>query len=103
MNTTISCYDVVFFVMIFTVEQETRTGKIAYVFHESAFFLCHASRRIITTTSQLTPLRLKSPTSPLFALAFVQAYIKENINSTRHWPLRGESTGDRWIPLTRGQ
>ena len=28
---------------------------------------------------------------------------KENIKAPRHWPLRGESTGDRWIPLTKGQ
>ena len=41
MNTTTSCYDVVNFVMIFTIEQEARTGKITYVFRESAFYLCH--------------------------------------------------------------
>ena len=29
--------------------------------------------------------------------------IKENIKELRHWPLRGEFTGDRWIPLTKGQ
>ena len=29
--------------------------------------------------------------------------IKENIKVLRHWPLWGESTGDRWIPLTKGQ
>ena len=26
-----------------------------------------------------------------------------NIKTTRHWPLWGESTGDRWIPRTKGQ
>ena len=26
---------------------------------------------------------------------------KENIKAPRHWPLWGESTGDRWIPLTK--
>ena len=31
------------------------------------------------------------------------AHIKENINIPRDWPLCGESTGDRWIPLTKGQ
>ena len=29
--------------------------------------------------------------------------IKENIKIPRHWPLRGELTGDRWIPRTKGQ
>ena len=33
----------------------------------------------------------------------VQALIKENIKASRHLPLWGESTGDRWIPLTKGQ
>ena len=39
--------------------------------------------------------------SRFFAQAFVQAHIKENIKALRHWPLWGESTGDRWIPLTK--
>ena len=28
---------------------------------------------------------------------------KKNIKAPRHWSLRGESTGDRWIPHTKGQ
>ena len=28
---------------------------------------------------------------------------QENIKAPCHWPLCGESTGDRWIPLTRGR
>ena len=28
---------------------------------------------------------------------------KENIKAPRHWPLRGEFTGNRWIPCTNGQ
>ena len=32
---------------------------------------------------------------------FVQTQIKENIKSPRQWPLWGEFTGDRWIPLTK--
>ena len=31
------------------------------------------------------------------------AQIKENIKALRHWPLGGESTGHRWIPLTKDQ
>ena len=37
-----------------------------------------------------------------FAQLFVKAQIKETINGPCQWPLRGESTGDRWIPLTEG-
>ena len=32
-----------------------------------------------------------------------KAQFKENIKAPRHWPLWGEFTGDRWIPLTKGQ
>ena len=46
---------------------------------------------------------LKSPASRLFAQLFVEAQIKENFKAPRHWPLWEESTGDRWIPLTKGQ
>ena len=28
---------------------------------------------------------------------------KENIKAPRHWPLCGEFTDDRWIPLTNSQ
>ena len=28
---------------------------------------------------------------------------QENVKAPRHWPLWGESTGDRWIQLTKGQ
>ena len=34
---------------------------------------------------------------------FIQAQIKENINTPRHWLLWGKFTGDRWIPPTKGQ
>ena len=40
-------------------------------------------------------------TSRLFAQPFVQAHIKEKMQTSRHWPLWGESTGDRCIPLTK--
>ena len=43
----------------------------------------------------------KSPPSWLFAQSFVQAQMKENTKAPRHWPLWGESTGDRWIPSQR--
>ena len=32
-----------------------------------------------------------------------RAQIKESIKSSRHWPLCGEFTGERWIPRTKGQ
>ena len=34
---------------------------------------------------------------------FIQAQIKENIITSRQWPLCGEFTGDRWIPRTKDQ
>ena len=39
----------------------------------------------------------------IVAQPFDQAQIKEKIEAPRHWPLWRESTGDRWIPLTKGQ
>ena len=54
-------------------------------------------------TSYWARWRLKSPASPLFTQPFIQAQIKENIKAPSHWPLRGEFTGDRWIPHTKGQ
>ena len=33
----------------------------------------------------------------------IGAQIKENIKALRHWHLWGECTGNRWIPLTKGQ
>ena len=47
--------------------------------------------------------RLKSLASRLFAQPFAQAQIKENIKARRRWSLCWESTGHRWIPLTKGQ
>ena len=46
---------------------------------------------------------VESQTTSLFIQSFIQAQIKENIKAPRHWPLWGEFTGDRWIPLTKGQ
>ena len=44
------------------------------------------------------------PASTLFAQPLIQAQIiKENIKSSRHWPLCGEFTGERWIPHTNDQ
>ena len=39
----------------------------------------------------------------MFTQTFVQAQITENIKAPHHWPLLGESNGDRWLPLTNGQ
>ena len=41
--------------------------------------------------------------SAMASQLFIQAQIKENIKSLRHWPLWGEFTGDRLIPHTKGQ
>ena len=58
---------------------------------------------LIAMTSHWAPWRLKSQATRLFARPPVQAHIKENIKDPRHWPLWGESTGQRCIPLTKDQ
>ena len=58
---------------------------------------------LITVTLEWAPWRLGSPVSRLFTQPFIQAPIKENTKTTRHWPLWGESTGDRWIAFTKDQ
>ena len=45
----------------------------------------------------------KSQGPRLFSKPFVQTQIKENIKALCNWPLWGESTGRRWIPLKKGQ
>ena len=60
-------------------------------------------KRTIIVTSSWAQWRLKSSAYGLLAQPFVQAQIKENIKAPRHWPLLGESTDHRWIPLTKGQ
>ena len=42
-------------------------------------------------------------TSLTIVYSTVYSQIKENIKAPRHWPLRGEFTGDRLIPRTNGQ
>ena len=54
-----------------------------------------------SVTSQWARWRLKSPASRVFAWPFVQAQIRQNTKSPRHWPLWGESTSDRCIPPKR--
>ena len=66
--------------------------------------LTHPSTCIyISMTALWARWRLKSPGSRWFTQSFVQAQIKENTKAPRYWPLRGEITGDRWIPRTKGQ
>ena len=60
----------------------------------------------ITMTPLWAQWRLKSPASRLLTQSFIQALIKENIKTPRHWPLCGEFTADRLIsphngPVTR--
>ena len=57
----------------------------------------------ITVTSKWARWRLKSPASRLFAQLFIPVQIKENIIALRQWPLWGEFTGHRWIPLTKAR
>ena len=45
--------------------------------------------------------RFKSPAYRLFVPTFVQMEFKQDIKAPRHWPLWGESAGDRWFPSQR--
>ena len=51
----------------------------------------------------MSAMAYQSPAYRLLTQPFVQAQIKENIKAPRHWPLWGESTGNRWIPRAKGQ
>ena len=77
--------------------------QILYADKESASdsFGIHCKKLLKKAKIDIGRLRLKSPASRLFDQPLVQAQIKENIKAPRHWPLSGESTGDRWIPLTK--
>ena len=46
---------------------------------------------------------LKSPVIQLFVQQIVQSDIKENTKALVTGPLWWESTGDQWMPLTKGQ
>ena len=57
----------------------------------------HYSEVIMSTmASQIINLTIVYPT-------VIQAQIKENIKTPRHWPLWGGFTSDQWIPRTKGQ
>ena len=56
------------------------------------FFLHYSAVIVSAMASQITGVS----TQPF-------ARITENIKAPRHWPLWGESTGIRWITLTKGQ
>ena len=63
-------------------------GNSALQWHYNDVIMC-------AMASQITGLTITQ--------AFIQAHIKENIKTLRHWPLWGEFTDDRWIPRTKGQ
>ena len=62
----------------------------------------YSASLFIRVTSLIT-YRLLSPAHRLFVQQFVQATIKEPSKLRVTGPLWGESTGDRWIPITKGQ
>ena len=65
--------------------------EVAQVIWNSSFWLKGHSDVIMKASSRW------------FIQRIVQAEIKEDIKAACHWPLWWESTGDRWIPLTKGQ
>ena len=74
---------------------QTNWSKILYLNQGLSIF--------IAVTSWWVQRRFKFPAYLLFVQPFVQAKIKENMKIPCHWPLWGESTSERWIPLTKGQ
>ena len=54
-------------------------------------------------TSQSASWRLKSPVTQRIIQPLVYASFKEDIKFRSTATLQVESTGDRWIPLTKGQ
>ena len=54
-------------------------------------------------TSEWAQWRPKSPALRLFSQPFIHLQSKENTKAQRHWHLRGDFTGDRWIPRTKGR
>ena len=70
--------------------------------HSCPIICCLYQHLWVTLKTFINPqLHLKSPASRLFAQPYAQAQIKESTKAPRHWPLWGESTSDRRIPLTK--
>ena len=90
-------------------------GKSQYLCIRSKLKICtektpttfSAARRRFTSgfhySDVITSGKASQTASRLFSRPFVQAYTKENIKVPHYWPLSGESTGGRCIPLTNGQ
>ena len=76
--------------------------SIGYCYNSNLVKMAPLSLYCITVMSWVR-WRLKLLASRVFAQSFVQVQIKENTKAPHHWPWLGESTGDRWIPLTKGQ
>ena len=74
------------------------TLKTGYVTHDYAIegITHYDDVTMSAIASQITSLTIVYST-------VYRAQIKVNIKASRHWPLCGEFTGDRWIPRTNGQ
>ena len=72
----------------FKIGYGTRSIRVAFLHHSDVIFGAMAC--------PITSLTI-------FSEPFIQAQIKQNIKAPSRWPLWGEFTGDRWIPLTKGQ
>ena len=55
------------------------------------------------TTKHYSYVIMSAMASRWFVQLFVQVQMQENTKAPRHWPLWGEFTDDRWIPLTKVQ
>ena len=69
--------------------------------HKTAIFQTVVSHQDqnITLFNSLIKLRAEKYQNS----ALLWRVVSESIKALCHWPLWGESTGDRWIPFTKGQ
>ena len=77
--------------------------------HKSSPICCEQRGKIVDETMSALQWRhierdgVSNHRLLFLAQSFVQAQIRENIKTRCCWPLWGEYTGDRWIPLTKDQ
>ena len=86
---------------------QTQSWRILSIFIMKLYIVwCRVKQDEISHYSDVTMSAMASQITAAFrpfVQSFVQAHIKESIKAPRDWPLWGESTGDRWIPLAKGQ
>ena len=86
---------------IYQYYRDDKNSAGNYILNQLTYkFLCEelikAISPNITAAPYLARWRLKAQGSRLFTQRFIQAQVKENIKTPRHWPLWGEFTSDQF-------